>query len=155
MECSLVWPTFWVLPLFFSASTASPGNSSIVCICLAFWLVRGLCWPLALFLEENLFLSKFWKPSFQVDLLVIIKMMISVGYGYLFIYNSELFPTKFRAFTIGTALFFARICSAITSFAIDLSHILKIHPMVMIALSALPAFAFLSCMPETQGKGLK
>lgn len=82
-------------------------------------------------------------------------MMISVGYGYLFGYNSEIFPTQFRAITMGTALFIARIFTAITPFAIDLAHSLKIHPMVLACSTAILCLPLLPFMPETKGKKIE
>ena len=81
--------------------------------------------------------------------------MISVGYGYLFIYNSEIYPTRLRSFTMGTALFFARIFAGLSAFAIELAHFLKIHPMVLILCSCFLVLIFLPFMPETQGKKIK
>ena len=81
--------------------------------------------------------------------------MLAVGYGYLFAYNSEIFPTQFRAHTMGTALFIARFFAALTPFAIDLSHSLDVHPMVLASIPALLFLPFLRFMPETKGKSIQ
>ena len=82
-------------------------------------------------------------------------MMVSVGYGYLMNYNSEIYPTKFRALTIGSALFVARICTAIVPFVIHFADLIKIHPMVFSSIMAIILIPFLKFMPETKGKQIQ
>jgi hypothetical protein len=82
-------------------------------------------------------------------------MMTSVGYGYLMSYNSEIYPTQFRALTIGTALFIARIFAAITPFIIHLANLINVHPMVFASLIAVVILPFLTVMPETKGKKIE
>ena len=82
-------------------------------------------------------------------------MMVSVGYAYLYNYNSEIYPTKFRALTIGTALLIARIFTAFTPFVIHFGDLIKIHPVCFSGVLAVVLIPFLRIMPETKDKKMQ
>ena len=82
-------------------------------------------------------------------------MMVSIGYGYLFIYNSEIYPTKIRGLTMGLSLFIGRIFGAFTTYVMDIEESLHIHPLVFASLLCIIIIPFLPFMPETKNRGLK
>ena len=79
-----------------------------------------------------------------------IKLLTSIGYGYLYTYNSELFPTEIRGFTISISLCLGRILTATSPFLIDLADDWEMHPMVWCGLTSLLLIPFLFVMPETK-----
>ena len=77
------------------------------------------------------------------------------GYSYVFQYNSELFPSHVRGFTIGSATLVSNFVSAGVPFLGSLVEARGIHFVSILTPFALLAFVGAFILPETVNKKLE
>ena len=83
---------------------------------------------------------------------VLIKMFVAMNFVLVFLYGSELFPTKLRGLAMGIALLCGRLIMSVVSQLDAMSESLGIHPNTTIVFSAMIALPFAYILPETLNK---
>ena len=93
---------------------------------------------------------------FTVDTALVIFTVFALGWGYgvVFNYGSELFPTHVRGFTMGFSLVLSRNLVGLASLFLHWSGQMGIHPLTFMALTAVVSLPFGFLMPETFDKGV-
>lgn len=97
-------------------------------------------------------------PSDQELLLVMLtmlgKMAITSGYGTIYVFSAEQFPTVIRNVTLGAASMAARIGGILAPFFILSADIWRPLPMIIFGVLALTGGTLSTLLPETHNKKL-
>ncbi len=85
----------------------------------------------------------------------VLRMSVGAGFGLIYTYLGELFPTRIRGLAIGVMILGGRIGASMTTFITDIENYHDIHPFCFTIFINIIAFICLFFLPETFGKVIR
>jgi OCT family organic cation transporter-like MFS transporter 4/5 len=120
------------------------------------YLGRRIPYALSLALSGVSLLSLMFIPSHLTDLVVAVailgKFFVTISFGIIYLYTSELFPTELRATGVGTSCFVSRIGGMAAGWVGLLTKYHVYLPTSIYGVSALVIAAMALALPETKGE---
>ncbi|KAK3098411.1 hypothetical protein FSP39_019225 [Pinctada imbricata] len=117
---------------------------------------------MAVFFVASVFTNLYINPNsdlnwITVTLTMVGKLLISLGYGIIYVYTGELFPTVVRGGVIGMCAFAAAVASLITPYLYELGDgkMKTTLPLILYAATTIVAAVSSAFLPETTNVNLQ
>jgi OCT family organic cation transporter-like MFS transporter 4/5 len=91
----------------------------------------------------------------QALLTLVVKFCVCIGFGMIYIFASELFPTELRSVGVGVCIFVGRFGSMLAPFILQWSEAIDIHHMVIYGVLGFLTLIPVYYLPETYGTKLE
>ena len=78
-----------------------------------------------------------------------------IGFGYIFIYNCEIFSPLISGFTLSLSQLFGRVGSGYADYLINYAKAINLHPYALIGLINIPLLVIVIFMPETKPRAVQ